>query len=48
MQITAAMLWNALREQCCATKPYTDAKAIIMVREADVVAAVEKLNSQRK
>lgn len=41
-------VWNALREQCCATKPWQDAKAIVMVRECDVAAAVAALERKWK
>lgn len=35
-------LWDALRKQCCSSKPYTDAKAIVMVRRADIDALFAK------
>lgn len=39
-------IWDALRERCCATRPYTDAKAVVMMRFADLVAAVEAANKK--
>lgn len=36
-------LWDALREQCCATKPPTDAKTVVMLRRGDLDAALSAL-----
>ena len=33
-------LWDALRHVCCASKPATDAKTIVMVRRTDIAAAI--------
>jgi hypothetical protein len=33
-------LWDALREHCCATKPFTDAKVIVQLRRDDLAAAM--------
>ena len=40
MGVTADELWDALREQCCATKPSTKATTIVQLRKADVKAAL--------
>lgn len=44
--IDAKQLWDALRQQCCASKPFTDAKTIVMVREDDIKKVVAKLRKQ--
>jgi len=46
MNITAKQLWDALRQQCCASKPFTDAKTIVMVRENDIKQVIAKLGKQ--
>lgn len=35
-------VWDALRERCCATKPHTDAKRVVMVSREDLEAAWNK------
>lgn len=39
-------IWDALRAQCCATRPHTDAKAVILVRRPDIVAVVKVLEAK--
>jgi hypothetical protein len=34
-------LWDALRKRCCASKPYTKAKTIVMLRKADLAAVLK-------
>lgn len=40
---TVDQLWDALRQECCATKPHTDAKAIVLLRRDDLVRAIARL-----
>lgn len=42
---TVDQLWDALRRGCCATKPHTDAKVIVMMRRDDLERALETLSN---
>lgn len=41
--MTVDELWDALRQECCSIKPYTDAKAIVMLRKEDIRKALKRL-----
>lgn len=43
MTLTVDQLWDALRKQCCSTKPFTDAKSIVSVKRDDIVAVIKSL-----
>ena len=40
-------LWDSLRAVACITKPHADAKTIVQLRRADVVAALDRLQASR-
>lgn len=45
--VTVDALWDALRKRCCATKPWSDAKAIVQLRREDLAAAFKDLHSEQ-
>jgi hypothetical protein len=42
-KLTVDQLWNALRAFACSTHPWTDAKAVMMLRRQDVVEVIKGL-----
>jgi len=43
----ADRFWEALKEQCAATKDKSKVKMIVMVSKADVVAAVKRMEVKK-
>ena len=37
------LLWDALRQICCSTKPYTSAKKIILLNKSDLHQAIKEV-----
>jgi hypothetical protein len=48
VDVSVDELWDALREHCCSTKPCTDAKAIVMLRRDDVMAALAAVAAKHR
>lgn len=48
IECTVDELWDALREIACATKPFTDAKTIVMLRRHHIVETAKKLQVKNK
>ena len=46
--ITTDELWDELRLRCCATKPHTDAKTIVMLRRDDLDVALRSVIGRTK
>lgn len=41
MTLQVDVLWDALREQCCVTRPFEKASRIVMVSQDDIAKALK-------
>lgn len=42
------LLWDILREECCATKPFQKATCVVMIRRDALKAVVKRYNREVK